>query len=272
MTRDEEIAAAAGRRPIYLAALRAVQKAFRDLEPLLPPPTETNATGRPVMRYTEHLIEQAILLKFARLISLLGALDLLIEYGLVQEQGVLQRAIDETNEDILFLAIATTNGPRTALHETYLDQFWQEDYGDASQPVATRIPRGQIKRSKIRAFLNRAFDQPDPSSADAVGALLHGAYSGFVHGAAPHLMELFDENSGRFMLSGISRNIRHIDYVLDAQNMFYRGLMSGIFVSKALGSEMTVANLTSALEQFQSSIGIAELEKPAAPIKGGSAP
>jgi hypothetical protein len=105
MTRDEEIAAAAGRRPIYLGAIRALEGAFRKLEPLLPPPTETDVTGRPVFRYAEQLIEQAIFLKFARLISLLVALDLLIDRGLIQEQGVLQRAIDETDEDILFLGL-----------------------------------------------------------------------------------------------------------------------------------------------------------------------
>jgi hypothetical protein len=154
-----------------------------------------------------------------------------------------------------------TNGLRTELHDEYLKQFWQEDYGDASQPVATRIPRGQTRRSKIRAFLNRAFGQSDPSMADAVGALVHGAYSGFVHGAAPHLMELFDEGSRKFMLFGISRNIRRIDYILNAQNVFYRGLMSGAVVSKALGSEAVLADLASALEQFRAAIGIEELEK-----------
>jgi hypothetical protein len=261
MTREEEIAAAGVRRPIYLQAIRDLEGAFRKLELLVPRPTETHVSGRLVFRYTEQLIEQAIILKFARLISLLVALDLLIADGLIQEQGVLQRAIDETDEDILFLGLAMTNGLRTELHDDYLKQFWQEDYGDASQPVATRIPRGQTRRSKIRAFLNRAVGQPDPSTSDAVGAVLHSVYSGFVHGAAPHLMELFDENGGRFMLSGISSNVRLVDYILDAQNVYYRALMSGVVASRGLGSQEASADLVLAVNRFQAAIGIEELEK-----------
>ena len=261
MTRDEEVAAAALRRPIYLKAIRALKGAFRELESLLPPPKETSVIGRPVFRYSEQLIEQAIILKFARLINLITALDVLIDRGFVQEQGILQRAIDETEQDILFLALAVTNGLRTELHDEFLRHFWQEEYGDFSAPVATRLPRGQVKRSKIRAFLHRAFGQPDPSGADANATLIHSTYSGFVHGAAPYLMELFDEGAGRFALAGIPHNIRRIDYILDAQNSFYRALMSGAMVSKALGRAETLAKLDAALGEFRNAIGIDELEK-----------
>ena len=186
---------------------------------------------------------------------------MLIEHGFVQEQGILQRAIDETNENIFFLCVAVTNNEQTALHNNFLSEFWKEDYSDPSQPVASRIPRGQPRRSKIRAFLNRVFGQPNPSGADAVGRTISEMYSGFVHGAAPHILELFDERSLKFSLSGIRHSVRHIDYVLDAQNAYYRSLHSGVMVSKALGFADVLADVTIALDEFRSQIGLENLEK-----------
>lgn len=251
---------ASQRRPIYLNALQALQLAFRKIESEFPPPAEASIGASTNFRFTEQRIEEAIFLKFARLLSLLSALDLLIQEGFIQEQGILQRAIDETNENILFLGVAVTNDERTLLHDDFLAEFWKEDYSDPSQPVASRIPRGQPRRSKIRAFLNRLFGHPNPSNADAVARTISEMYSGFVHGAAPHILELFDETSSKFSLNGISHSIRHIDYVFDAQNAFYRSLQSGLVVSKALGFANVLADVTAALDEFRAKIGIQNLE------------
>jgi hypothetical protein len=235
--------------------------AFKKIESEFSAPTESSDGLRFYFHYPEQNINQAIFLKFARLLSLLNALDLLIEYGFAQEQGILQRAIDETNENIFFLAVAVTNGEQTPLHEEFLSEFWKEDYSDPSQPVASRIPRGQPRRSKIRAFLNRIFGQANPSGADAVGRTISEMYSGFVHGAAPHIFELYDETSLQFSLNGIGQSIRFIDYVLDAQNAYYRSLHSGVMVAKALGFADVLTDVTSAMDEFRLQIGIENLEK-----------
>ncbi|MEJ7777257.1 MAG: hypothetical protein WKF52_07740 [Sphingomicrobium sp.] len=58
-------------------------------------------------------------MKLARLISITSALRRLVESGHVHEQGILQRASDETAEDIIFLTLGKQNGLR-AIHRKYL--------------------------------------------------------------------------------------------------------------------------------------------------------
>jgi len=56
---------------------------------------------------------------------------LLLSHGFVQEQAVLQRTIDETNEDIDFLVYAVTNDTVTELHERFLEAFWEEEIDES---------------------------------------------------------------------------------------------------------------------------------------------
>lgn len=57
-----------------------------------------------VFRFKEKTIQHAIVQKLARVVSGLHAARLLLENGLLQEQGAVLRMIDEFPEDIMFLA------------------------------------------------------------------------------------------------------------------------------------------------------------------------
>jgi hypothetical protein len=68
----------------------------------VPPPKQRPWKNGFVFRYTEKTIQQAIIQKLARTISGLYAIDLLLDRGLFQEQGMVQRVLDEIEEDIVF--------------------------------------------------------------------------------------------------------------------------------------------------------------------------
>ena len=255
MSRLNEAQEAARRRPIYHRTFAGLESAFRRIEKHVPNPIETTHGRRLVYRYSEQTIEAAIFLKFARVVSLTRGVLLLLDAGHVQEQCILQRSIEETNEDILFLCLAITQQKFTEKHEDFLREFWKENYADPDDPVGSRVPRAFSRRG-IRSFINRALGQDNPSLADVTSRSVYEMYSGFLHGAAPHIVELFDERRGHFLLDGISSQERFIDYILDAQNSLYRTLLSAAIVTKAFGLLEELAFIQSVIDQFTKEIGI----------------
>ena len=90
----------------FQCVLEALEDAFRQIEAKVPPPVRKPWAGSFVFRYEERTIQQAIVQKLARMISGLHAIEALLERGLFQEQGIVQRAVAETAEDVWFLSIA----------------------------------------------------------------------------------------------------------------------------------------------------------------------
>ena len=74
-------------------------------------------------------------------------------------------------------------------------------------------------------------------------------------------MELFDENNGRFSSGSISGSVRLTDYILDAQNSFYRSLLSAAFVAKAFGLPDTLEFVQNEISAFIEQVGRENLLK-----------
>jgi hypothetical protein len=241
-------------RQICLEESRFLEGAFRKLEGQVPPPSVVAWKEGVVARYAEKLPKQAILLKFARLISGLNAIDALLMRGFLQEQAVIQRTLDEISEDIVFLAIGVTGGQLTNLHSRFLDAFWKEELTTSHWTTWTH-DREAVPRKKIRAAINRACGQSDPSTADKAGRSISSVYSGYVHAAAPHIMDMYDGNPPRFLLSGQLSTLKFDDYAADAVNYFYRALMSANFASKAFGDEELAAETYQRVRGFEQAYG-----------------
>ena len=96
-----------------------------------------------VYRYVEKTLLQAVVQKLARLVSGLHAARLLMEHGFVQEQGTLQRMLDDIEEDILFLTFSVIYNEPTPRHQDYLDYFYAEEF-DAETAVASTQKRPMI--------------------------------------------------------------------------------------------------------------------------------
>lgn len=239
-------------RDLYRQALTVMENAFRRMEGQVPPPQERPLEDGFVFRYVEQSIEQALVQKLARVISGLYAVDLLLLHGFVQEQGVLHRTMDELNEDILFLTVALTNDSITDLHKQYLESFYAEEFADPHNPVASHRPRHIVPRKKIRAYLTRVLGAGvNPSIALDNAEVLHKTYSGYVHGASPHIMDMCGDVPPRFHLRGMLGTPRIKEHVEDAWNYFYRGLLSVTGVAKALGDKSLVDSLYAYIAKFE---------------------
>ena len=80
-------------------------------------------------------------------------------------------------------------------------------------------------------------------------------YSGFTHGAAPQIMELYDFENSQFRVSGLLGTNRHLDYIFDACNSIYRALVSAGMVAKAFGSIELQEIAAQFTDQFLANMG-----------------
>lgn len=215
--------------------LAQMEAAFRRLEAQVPPPIRVPYKDGFVLRYSEKTPQQALLQKFARQISGLHAIRLLLSKGFVQEQGIIQRTLDDIAEDILYITLGLSTGNWTESHTKYLEHFWMEEPG-----------AGMVKRDKIRAYVNRASGQDDPSTADANGRKIYKAYSGYVHANSVSIVDMCVGDPPRYRLAGMIDSPLYEDHQQDAWNYFYRGLVSSVVMAKAFeDSELWIERFNS---------------------------
>lgn len=226
-------------------SLETLEVAFHAMEAALPPPKAVPFKDGYVWRYQEQLIEQALILKLARYMSGLRAAHLLLDWGFLQEQGVLQRTLDEMGEDILFLALAITNGPRTERHDRYLQAFWAEEFEEVNDRLVS-VRRDTPRRDKIRAHIHNTLTTDDPSRAIENAMTVNSAYSGYVHAAAVHILDMYGGNPPHFHIGGMRNAPLFDDHAYDIWNYFYRGILLAEVVAKALGS----ADLAQQLQEY----------------------
>lgn len=233
---------------VFDDALAAAEKAFRTLEDALPPPIAVKTSHGWSPRYRPELLEHALLLKFARLVSVTSALRQLVESGHVHEQGILQRIADETGEDIFFLALGKQNGIRS-IHRQYLKHFWREEFEGAADPKSYR-PRHMARRSEIRDYIDK--QMPSPAQTGQISRMIYGVFSGFVHGASTHIFDLFDPQTRRFRLTGnIHADEGRLGYLHNAANYPLRTLMAGVVVARLLGEAEAADELLAHVERLQ---------------------
>jgi hypothetical protein len=222
-----------------------MESAFRRLEAQVPPPVKVPYKNGFVLRYHEKSTQQALLQKFARQISGLHALLLLLKNGFVQEQGVIQRTLDDIAEDILFITLGLSTGNWTEHHTKYLEYFWIEE------PAAGSPARGMVKRSRIRAYNNRLPGLDNPSAADANGREIYKTMSGYVHAASVNIIDMCVGTPPRYHLAGMLKSPLYADHVQDAWNYFFRGLASSLVMAKAFEDSELWDEQYKSLKEFE---------------------
>jgi len=224
---------------IYDEALRNMAAMLASFETRVPAVQRVRYKDGFVFRYTERTIEQAIIQKLARLVSGLYAARLLYHHGFFQEQAALQRMLDEFREDAMFLAYGAVTNDITDLHREYLTAFYEEEF-DHDDPLRATQRRPTVPRRKIHAYISRIEGTDvDASTGVAISRTLRKAYSGFVHGASPQIMDMYGGSPPRFHVAGMLGTPHQEDYRQDFWNYMYRaictfGLAAAVFGDAAL--------------------------------------
>lgn len=237
---------------LFLEALKNMEKTLRTFEKNVPPPKLVPLGDNEAYRYTEKTIHQAIIQKLARVISGLHAARILLAHGYVQELGALQRMLDEFQEDITFLSLGAIYNDITELHVRYLDAFYEEEFDKPGDPVGSSQKRPMIPREKIRAYIaNSEASALDPSRGVQLSKTISKTYSGFVHGASPHIMDMYGGSPERFHVRGMQGTPRIDEHLEDLWNYFYRGIISFAMAAKAFGAEELFNSIREYRDHFE---------------------
>jgi hypothetical protein len=239
-------------KPLFEFALSVMDRALQYLADQVPPPAPIALGDGFVYRYTEKTIEQAIVLKLVAIISRLRASSVLLAAGYVNEQAVVHRLIDELNEDVMFLVLSRSSEGVTSLHERFLRSFFAEEFKDPANIVGTRLARDIVPRRKIRAYIARSGNATeDPHGELEIAETIGKLYSGFVHGAAPFILELYAGDPPRFHLTGMLNTPRIDEHLSDSWNYHYRSLLSFHAAAKTFGHEGLCRYMTASIGEFE---------------------
>lgn len=244
---------------LYDSALKFMNDSFDALSQQVGSPVLCSMGKGRVYRYQEKSICQAILQKLARVVTGLQAVRVLNKTGFLQEQASLQRMLDEFEEDICFLCFAIISDEVTDLHKEYLDAFYQEEFDDPESSIKSSQKRPMIPRKKIRAFISKeSIMGYDQSTTIEISRTMSKTYSGFVHGASPHIMELYFGNPPKYHLRGAHESPLYENHVDDLWNYFCRGIISFSFAAKSFGNENLFNNALVFSKDFASESGRAD--------------
>jgi hypothetical protein len=244
---------------LYEDTLLALDHYFGKFEARVPRPRLKPWRHGWVYRYEEKTIHQAVILKLARMISSVRAAYLLFQNGFVQEQATIQRVLDEIDQDISFLLLAITVDTETELHQRFLTEFFQEEFDEGLDVVEAPQKRHRIQTKKIRAYIARvqaqmeeqAGGKPNPSRSKQVSDTIANAYSGYVHAAAVHTMEMYGGYPPKFHLNGMLGTPRMEEHANDLRNYFCRALMAMALASHAFGDREDFRNLREMVKLYE---------------------
>jgi len=240
---------------LYEKALNNMDGTIRDLSHLVPTPKKVKVLDSFVYRYEEKTAHQAIIQKLSRYLSTLRAAHLLLSNGYIQEQGTLQRVLDEIQEDVTFLSFGIVFSDWTQWHEKYLSYFYEEDF-DLRTGLPLKQDKPMIPRKKVRAFIARMQgDSAEPHGAATSMRVVSKAYSGYVHASSPSIMDMYGGNPPCFHTSGMLGAPLYEDHRDDLWNYFYRGILSFSFAAKAFGKDELFESIWDYAKNFAASNG-----------------
>jgi hypothetical protein len=206
-------------------------------------------------------------LKCVRSVSMLRAGVLLVESGFYQEIGILCRCLSESFEDVLFLATPLGEDKKPSKAQIQLmEEFFQEEFEDPSKPVASQQKRQRVPRDQVLAGIARIDGNAlNPSDAKLISRSLHMGFSGYVHGAYPHIMELFgarpdeqgrpDVANGQYSMSGGMPNARVAEMLEALASRAHNTAVAVSIVGKRLNDKTVEERLSPVMDALSKATG-----------------
>lgn len=198
--------------------------------------------------FIEKSLEQALVLKLARVVTGLRAAAILMEHGYLQESAALQRTMDEIGQDIQFLVYGKLYEPDPKLHTKYFAAFWSDD--PESKP--------SLRRPEIRDYIARVQAKELGESEHIVVSPMistYAVYSGYVHASSIHVTELFGGDPLRWRLNGVIDDNLQKDHKADLWNQYYRGVLDFSLSARAFGNYQLSEHLLNFAREFSSAAG-----------------
>lgn len=123
-----------------------------------------------------------------------------------------------------------------------------------------------VAREKIRAYVNQHPGQ-NAERANVISRVISKAYSGFVHGASPNIMDMYGGSPPRFDVAGEHRKDWRELHANDALNYLLRALFSIAFAALAFDEQELFLELRAKADELEASMII---EKAGIGFRGNS--
>ena len=202
----------------------------------------------------------ACYLKGVKTISTLNACLLLLRHGHTQEIGALCRMVDDFCNEIFFLLKPQSDAGFSEDQMRFLESFFQEEFDQPADPLASTQKRETVPVRKIHAtFAKLASADMNSSDAQELLRTTHQAFSGYVHGAYPHIMEMFGGDPPTFHVSGMLGTPRIDEWRGQLVGYVHRLNMASVFIARKLGLEDMEKQLRAFLREFEGATGTAPI-------------
>jgi hypothetical protein len=216
-------------------ALRQLESFYAEMRGAFAPPVFVDEPPYPRFRYAVHTDSLACYLKGGKLVSTLNAALILYQHGYPQEVGALCRMADDFSNEVMFILLPQGGEEVDATQRQFLENFFQEEFDDARDPLGSEQTRVTVPAKKIHAaFAKLAANEINPSDAQEMLRTIQQAFSGYVHGAYPHIMELYGGDPPRFHLSGMPNTPTTKGWKGQLVGYVYRAIMLTALVSRKL--------------------------------------
>ncbi len=210
----------------------------------------------PRFRYEKLTDSLVCYLKGVKAISTLNGCLILLQHGYTQEIGALCRMIDDSCNEIFFLLVLQGDEGPSDDQRRFVENFFQEEFDKPGSPLASTQKRATVPVRKIHAtFAKLAKNELNPSDAQELLRTTHQAFSGYIHGAYPHIMEMFGGNPPRFHMSGMLGTPRVEEWRAQLVGYVYRLIMATVFVARKLQLTHFEKPIRELLHEFEANTG-----------------
>lgn len=234
--------------------LSDLEALYHEMAGAIRPPVFVDVGGYMAWRYETRSESLACFLKGVKIVSTLNASMVLLRSGYAQEIGALCRMIDDYCNEVFFLLKPQDGNSFSKDQVQFLEDFFQEEFDNPTNPLGSTQKRANVPVRKIHATFGKiAKSELNPSDVQELLHTTHQAFSGYVHGAYPHIMEMF--GGPRPHLRGMHGTPRVDEWRGQLIGYVYRAIMVSIFAARKLGLDEIERKMRQLLEKFENETG-----------------
>ena len=247
----------------YLAsALKELEGHYHGMERKLPAPVRAKIGSGTYFRHPQISDSLLVYLKGVKLISTLNAALILLRHGYTQEIGALCRMVDDYCNEIMFLINPLGEGGPSKDQIRMFESFFQEEFDNPDNPLASSQDRETVPRRKINAAFGKIVsDELNPNDAQNMLSTIHKAFSGYVHGAYPHIMEMYGGMPPHFHMDGMLGTPRIPEWEGQLVTYVYRAIMCAELTSRKLAQPEVEKAIRGLLVRYETSLNCKPQEK-----------
>lgn len=240
----------------FLAStLEKLEVHYHQMGSAIDPPIRAKVGNHMFFRHEQQSDVLLCYLKGVKLVSTLNAALVLFRHGYAQEVGALCRMADDFFFEIMFFLKPLGENAPSKDQQRMFDDFFREEFENPDDPLGTGIDRDNVPRRKINAaFGHIAKDELNPHDAQHTASTVHKALSGYVHGAYPHIMEMYGGNPAYFHISGMLGTPRMIEWEDQLITYVYRAIMATEVISRKMGLPDSEKSIRSLLVEYETAL------------------